>query len=50
MSLPASFHNLLASSETAQMPIYLRQESEREDSSAVSLLILFLDLDKGLKE
>lgn len=32
------------------MPIYLRQESEREGSSALSLFISFLDLNKGLEE
>lgn len=50
VSLPASLYNLFAWSETAQMPIYLSQESERKGSSALSLLISFLDMNKGLKE
>lgn len=45
----ASFHNLLAW-EAAQVPICLRQEFEGEGRSALSLLILFLDPDKGLKD
>lgn len=45
----ASFHNLVAW-EAAQMLIYLRQESEGEGRSALPLLILFLDPDKGLEE
>lgn len=32
------------------MLIYLRQESEGEGRSALPLLILFLDPDKGLEE
>lgn len=50
VSLPASLYNLFAQSETARMPIYLRQESEREGSFALYLLISFLDLDKGINE
>lgn len=49
VSPTASFHNLL-SWEAAQMPIYLRQESEGEGRSALSLLTLSLDPDKSLKE
>lgn len=49
VSPTASFHNLVAW-EAAQMLIYLRQESEGEGRSALSLLILFLDPDKGLEE
>lgn len=48
VSPTASFHNLLAR-EAAQMPTYLRQESEGEGRSELSLLILFLDPDKDLK-
>lgn len=50
MSLPTSAYHLFAWPETAHVSVYLRQESEREGSSGISLLISFLDLDKGLKE
>lgn len=48
MSLLSSFHNLLAWSEAAQMLVCLRQDSVREVSPVLSLLILFLEF-KGIR-